>query len=636
MVIGIKKYQLDIHRFTQVGCGNSTLASDLYDVGYRSIRSIDISDLVISMMSEKNKQRKELIFEKMDATAMRYEDGSYSVVLDKGTLDALFTDTSEPVVARVEAMFSEIGRVLKLGGRYLCVSLLQEHILKHIVTWFSSRGWPLRILRCIEAEESKSPQDRGMPVFVIVATKFRKVEGVKPILELGLTTSGQLTRVETAEQLVESVRGVQQFAALRANLAGGGDATQGEVSLDLRPANSEAPRYSLFLADRTPAMEKQVRSVRPFAAFVVPEGREVEWLFASAEGRAQLCESAGPCARLVVVHLGRQHSFASLNQVQEELGGYVLELAPPSLPSGYQVPFLSAGAEEVGKREERCRGHSSLSGEYVVEDVTVGADTLRRLVFLSRPHLTQSEALLKPAKAKSKGKKGKLVVDRSTLASTYHGVMVGALGLYFSAPVKVLVVGLGGGGLPNYLHATFPLSNIHVVELDPAIVRVATDQFSFHLDDRLTVSTCDGIAFINETKEHFSLIMLDVDSKDISSGMSCPPPAFLEPAFLASMARVLGEDGTLVLNLVCRDSILRAGLMSSLSAVWSTIISYKLEEEVNEVLFCSNSQKLRTSESKQKVSTAFKLVNDHVKKVTKVQEDLIDLEDSLKLLKVAH
>ena len=76
--------------------------------------------------------------------------------------------------------------------------------------------------------------------------------------------------------------------------------------------------------------------------------------------------------------------------------------------------------------------------------------------------------------------------------------------------------------------------------------------------------------------------------------------------------------------------------MASLSAVWSTIISYKLEEEVNEVLFCSSSQKLRSSESKQKVSTAFKLVNDHVKKVTKVQEDLIDLEDSLKLLKVAH
>ena len=102
------------------------------------------------------------------------------------------------------------------------------------------------------------------------------------------------------------------------------------------------------------------------------------------------------------------------------------------------------------------------------------------------------------------------------------------------------------------------------------------------------------------------------------------------------MARVLGEDGTLVLNLVCRDSVLRADLMASLSAVWATIVSYKLEEEVNEVLFCSNSQKLKTSEIKQKVSSAFKLVNDHVRKVTKVQDDLIDLEDSMKLLKVAH
>ena len=630
-----------LHQYTkaqdtilQIGCGNSTLASDLYDVGYRSIRSIDISDLVISMMSEQNKQRKELIFEKMDATCMRYKEASFSVVLDKGTLDALFTDTTPEVVTRVEAMFGEIARVLKLGGRYVCVSLLQEHILSHLVPWFSCRGWPVRILRCQEAEDSKAPQDRGLPVFVVVVTKFRQIEGAKPILELGLRSTGQLTRLEAPEQLVASVRGVQQFAALRANLAGGGDSTQEEVSLDLRPPGSDIPRYSLFLADRSPSAEKLLKSSRPFAAFVVPEGREVEWLFASAEGRSQLCDSAGPCARLVVVHLGRSNTFASLEQVQEELGGYVLELSPSSLPLSYQVPFLSAGAEAVGKREERCRGHSVLSGDYVVEDVTAGNTSLRRLIFLSRPHLTQSEAILK--EVRTKNKKTKLVVDTGCLASTYHGVMVGALGLYLSAPVRVLVVGLGGGSLPNYIHATFPLSNVHVVELDPAIVRVASDQFAFKAGDRLTVSAADGINFIQETNEQFALVMLDVDSKDISSGMSCPPPAFLEPGFLSAVARVLGQGGMLVLNLVCRDSVLRSRVMAGLAEVWDGIVSYKLEEEVNEIVFCSNAQKLKTGEVKQTITNAFKLVNDHVRKATKEKDELIDLEDSLKLLKVTH
>jgi SAM-dependent methyltransferase len=469
---------------------------------------------------------------------------------------------------------------------------------------------------------------------MVVATKFRAVEGAWPILELGLRSAGQITRAGAAGQLVESVRGVQQFAALRANLAGGGDSTQGEVSLDLRPADSEAPRYSLFLAERSAAAERRAKSARSFAAFVVPEGREVEWLFASGPGRAQLCDSAGPCARLVVVHLGRGQTFASLEQVQEELAGYVMELAPADLPPSYQVAFLSAGAEAVGHREERCRGHSSFSGDYVVEDVTVGGHSLRRLVFLSRPYLTQSEAVLKPVKSKSK--KVRMAVDLTCLASTYHGVMVGALGLYSSAPARVLVVGLGGGSLPNYIHSTFPLSNVHVVEIDPAIVRVAADQFAFTAGDRLTVSTADGITFIQETEERFSLVMLDVDSKDISSGMSCPPPAFLEPPLLRALARLLGEGGMLVLNLVCRDSVLREELLAALRAVWSGIVSYKLEEEVNEIIFCTNNPKLRTGEVKQTITSAFKLVNDHVRKVTKVKDDLIDLEDSLKVLKIAH
>ena len=52
-----------------------------------------------------------------------------------------------------------------------------------------------------------------------------------------------------------------------------------------------------------------------------------------------------PCTRL-------DPFSSSLQQVQDELAGYVLELAPASLPAQYQIPFLSAGAEEVGQREE--------------------------------------------------------------------------------------------------------------------------------------------------------------------------------------------------------------------------------------------------------------------------------------------
>jgi len=37
--------------------------------------------------------------------------------------------------------------------------------------------------------------------------------------------------------------------------------------------------------------------------------------------------------------------------------------------------------------------------------------------------------------------------------------------------------------------------------------------------------------------------MLDVDSKDMSVGMSCPPAAFVEAEFLRSIDRILRPTG---------------------------------------------------------------------------------------------
>ena len=127
-------------------------------------------------------QRPELKFLKMDATAMEFSEGSFSCVLDKGTLDAMMTDSSEEVVARVAKMFDEVDRVLRLGGRYVCVSLLQPHILEFVVDAFArDRGWPVRIVRCKEAEEGRPPEDRTFPVFAVVATKFKRMENAIPV-----------------------------------------------------------------------------------------------------------------------------------------------------------------------------------------------------------------------------------------------------------------------------------------------------------------------------------------------------------------------------------------------------------------------------------------------------------------------
>ncbi|KAI8512370.1 Methyltransferase-like protein 13 [Branchiostoma belcheri] len=50
-----------------VGCGNSRLSEDLYDVGYRGLTNVDISEVVVRQMAERNaEKRAEMKFLQMD------------------------------------------------------------------------------------------------------------------------------------------------------------------------------------------------------------------------------------------------------------------------------------------------------------------------------------------------------------------------------------------------------------------------------------------------------------------------------------------------------------------------------------------------------------------------------------------
>ena len=176
-----------------------------FDVGYTKLTSVDLSAVVIKQMRQQHERtRPQLKFLEMDVTDMKadFDGDSFSCVLDKGTLDAMFTDDTDEVKGKVNDMFGvrivpknnllfyhdfhavcfqEVERVLRFGGRYICISLLQPHILEYVVHWFSARSWPVRILRCKEAEESRPPQERIFPVFAVIATKFKKMPNMPQV-----------------------------------------------------------------------------------------------------------------------------------------------------------------------------------------------------------------------------------------------------------------------------------------------------------------------------------------------------------------------------------------------------------------------------------------------------------------------
>lgn len=110
----------------------------------------------------------------MDALDMRFDNETFTTAFDKGTLDALMSDDSAESSERAEKLFNEIDRVTCRTGRYICVSLLQEHILRKLISYFIDK-WNVRIERCIEAEEkTRENGEVSMPVFVVTCTKSLK------------------------------------------------------------------------------------------------------------------------------------------------------------------------------------------------------------------------------------------------------------------------------------------------------------------------------------------------------------------------------------------------------------------------------------------------------------------------------
>lgn len=657
----LHKYIKPREKVLVIGCGNSELSEQLYDVGYRDIVNIDISEVVIKQMKECNATRRpQMSFLKMDMTQMEFPDASFQVVLDKGTLDAVLTDEEEKTLQQVDRMLAEVGRVLQVGGRYLCISLAQAHILKKAVGHFSREGWMVRVHQVANSQDQvlEAEPQFSLPVFAFIMTKFRPVPGsALQIFELCAQEQGKPVRLESAERLAEAVRERQQYAWLCSQLRR--KAKLGSVSLDLCDGDTGEPRYTLHVVDSPTVKPSRDNH---FAIFIIPQGRETEWLFGMDEGRKQLAASAG-FRRLITVALHRGQQYESMDHIQAELSARVMELAPAGMPAQQQVPFLSVGGD-IGVRTVQHQDCSALSGNYVIEDVQ-GDDKryFRRLIFLSNRNVVQSEArLLKDVsyKAQKKRKKDRKKqrpadvedfpaapgqsIDKSYLCCEHHKAMIAGLALLrnpellLEIPLALLVVGLGGGSLPLFVHDHFPKSCIDAVEIDPSMLEVATQWFGFSQSDRMKVHIADGLDYIaslaggGEAQPCYDVIMFDVDSKDPTLGMSCPPPAFVEQSFLQNVKSILTPEGVFILNLVCRDLGLKDSVLAGLKAVFPLLYVRRIEGEVNEILFCQlhPEQKLATPEL---LETA-QALEQTLRKPGRGWDDTYVLSDMLKTVKI--
>jgi spermidine synthase len=137
--------------------------------------------------------------------------------------------------------------------------------------------------------------------------------------------------------------------------------------------------------------------------------------------------------------------------------------------------------------------------------------------------------------------------------------------LYVPEPKRVLVVGLGGGVIPREMHHYFPQAEVDVVEIDPEILTIAQQYFSFRPDDRLRVHRADGRVFIrNQLRQEpvlkYDIIILDAFNSEYI------PFHLMTKEFLQEVKGVLAEDGVVVANVFYTNRLFDAEAKTYLEA----------------------------------------------------------------------
>lgn len=117
-------------------------------------------------------------------------------------------------------------------------------------------------------------------------------------------------------------------------------------------------------------------------------------------------------------------------------------------------------------------------------------------------------------------------------------------------PKKVLIVGLGGGSMINFLRKYDPNVAVDVVEIDKSIIDVADKYFDVRTEGNVRVVQADGFKYLAETKERYDVIFMDAFLKPSrDTDPNGVPLALKTSRFYKQMQDKLTTGGLVMFNL---------------------------------------------------------------------------------------
>ncbi|MDG1207194.1 MAG: fused MFS/spermidine synthase [Pseudomonadales bacterium] len=172
--------------------------------------------------------------------------------------------------------------------------------------------------------------------------------------------------------------------------------------------------------------------------------------------------------------------------------------------------------------------------------------------------------------------------DPKRLVFPYVRMSFGGL-LLNDNPSSILIVGLGGGSIPVTLTAMFPAAEITIVEIDPAVLRVAERFFDFKETQNMKVELVDARVFAKRAGlkgKTYDFIILDAFTGDYI------PEHLMTAEFLSETQALLTDDGVLVANTFSTSKLYDHESVTY-QQVFGDYLNFKMANTGNRVIIAS-------------------------------------------------
>jgi spermidine synthase len=140
---------------------------------------------------------------------------------------------------------------------------------------------------------------------------------------------------------------------------------------------------------------------------------------------------------------------------------------------------------------------------------------------------------------------------------------------------RVLMIGVGGGAFTTRLVQSAPAVEIDAVDIDPAVIGVATRFFGVRASARLRIHEGDGRAFLEAAQPGYDLVYVDAYGDD---GI---PAHLTDRAFFATVAARLAPGGAALFNLALDDRAAERELASRIRAELPGVACMRTPEDGN-------------------------------------------------------